>query len=148
MKYNEELYSMSKTAQREQLVQKRNKKEITAIQRRLLKYILNELRKKIYNPQSINDGYIEVIFFDRFFSKADPGYEEIKELINSNNFYSFASEYCIYLSEAEDRCDDFHTSYYKLVWDYQTYFNSMKKEAIQRKLRQKNNSNKGETRNE
>ncbi|MBQ6284916.1 MAG: hypothetical protein IJK67_01210 [Bacilli bacterium] len=144
MKYNEELYSMSKTAQRAQLIQKKNKKEISTMQKRLLKYILKELRRKIYDPQSINNGYIEIIFFDRFFSKPDPGYEEIKELINSNNFYSFASEYCIYLSEVENRCDDFHSSYYKLVWDYQTYFNSIKKEAAQRKLKQKNNAYKGE----
>lgn len=143
MKYNEELYNLSKIAKYANK-QNYNKKEISAKQRRLFKYILEELKRQMTNQKITNEGYIEIIFIDRFYSKSDPGYQEIKDLINSHAFHSFASEYCIYLSEVENRCDEFYSSYYKLVWDYQTYFNSMKKEAVQRTLKQKNNVYKGE----
>ena len=137
MKYNEQLFDMSKLAKMSKK-QESDNKSIKDIQRRLLKIMVEELRKAMIDPRVINDGYVKILFTERFYRKPDEGYAEIKELIKSNNFYNFASEYCIYLTGVENRCDEYYSAYYELTWDFTTYFNLMKKEATQRKLRPNN----------
>ncbi len=137
MMYDEELYNISKLVGVTSPDQK-NEKETVEVQKRLFKYMIEKLKKEISNPKALKSGSVSIKFNQRFYCEPDPGYREIKKLIENNSFHSFASEYCIYITGVENRCNEWYSAYYELTWDYQTYFNSMKQEVVKkRKLNNK-----------
>lgn len=46
-------------------------------------------------------------------------------MIDNNIFDDFASQYCFYLGKVDQRYDEFYTSYFEIIWDYKTYFESL-----------------------
>lgn len=120
MKYNEKLCSIGNSLNDNNKSHKFDK-NIKSIQRQLLKIIMQKLKLELVNSKNTPNELIKIKFKEQFFSNPDDGYNQIANLINSNAFDSFFREYCIYLGNTETQCDEFHTAYFELIWDYKTY---------------------------
>ena len=122
MKFNNEMFNLSQDYYKDiQNV------ETTDLDKRLQNKLLKVLLKRFKNElkENSNTGIIKVKFKNPFWQDAEDGYDLIRMLITLDKFDSFASEYCIYLGNVEDRCDHEHTAYYEIIWDYKTYFENM-----------------------
>ena len=64
-------------------------------------------------------------FIRKFWQRSEEGYDLIYDLVNANQFDSFASQYCFYLGEIERDCNECHDAYIEIVWDYKTYFETL-----------------------
>lgn len=140
MKYNDEAFNISaqfyaNTSDVEiDNIDKKWQNKLLAI---LLKRFTNELKQK----ENQNNGIVKIKFKDRFQQDADDGYHLIKELIDTQKFDSFASQYCFYLGNTDDRYDEYHSAYYEVIWDYKTYFESVSMAHIESKIESNPNEN-------
>ncbi len=125
MKYNDNAFNISN-----QYYQNIQKPKIDNIdkkwQNKLLKILLKRFKEELENNKNQNNGILKVKFKSPFWKDADEGYNLIKELVESDKFDSFASEYCIYLGQKENRCNEYNEDYFEIIWDYKSYFESMK----------------------
>ncbi len=100
--------------------------EVKKKQDKLLKLLLAKCLEQLNSKKDTGDGILKFKFERRFFSDFNVGYREIDELVKSNNFDSFASDYCMYIGDIEHRCDEYNTAYYEIIWDYKTYFEQLR----------------------
>ena len=124
MKYNKDLYdtSMMLSAYAENT---KRSEEILKKQRKLLKIIIKRFRK-------INEigELASVTFVSKFYQAYDEGYNLIRELIELNAMDDLAKDYLLYLTKAEYLCDEYHTSYFEITWDYQNYYKFIKYQEV------------------
>lgn len=143
MKYEEQVFNLSADAYAKiKLSNNTENEDILKKQNKLLKILLKKFQEKLNSKKDIGNGILKVRFKSIFWSDFNDGYSEIDELVKSNNFASFASDYCIYIGEVESRCDEERNAYYEIIWDYKTYYEqlSMQQIDITEKLNQKGNS--------
>lgn len=143
MKYEDQVFNLSADAYTS-VEQSGNtvNDEIKRKQSKLLKILLKKFQEELKTKGKVCNGILKVKFNSPFWQDSELGYREIEELVKSNNFDSFASQYCFYLGDVEYRCDDWHTAYYEIIWDYKTYFEqlSMQQIDIPEKSNQKGNN--------
>ena len=124
MKYNKDLYdtSMMLSAYAENT---KRSEEILKKQRKLLKIIIKRFRK-------INEigELASVTIVSKFYQAYDEGYNLIRELIELNAMDDLAKDYLLYLTKAEYLCDEYHTSYFEITWDYQNYYKFIKYQEV------------------
>ena len=124
MKYNKDLYdtSMMLSAYAENT---KRSEEILKKQRELLKIIIKRFRK-------VNEigELASVTFVSKFYQAYDEGYNLIRELIELNAMDDLAKDYLLYLTKAEYLCDEYHTSYFEITWDYQNYYKFIKYQEV------------------
>ena len=135
MKYDNELFNLSIEAYN--MVKPLNNninKEIKRKQDKLLKLLFIKFQEQLKSKKDIGEGILKVKFKSRLENDFNDGYQEIDELVKNNTFYSFASEYCIYISDIEDKCDESHSAYYEVIWDYKTYFKQLKTHQTGKKV--------------
>lgn len=133
MKYDNQIFNLSAKAY--SMVETSSDSEDEKVSRKqveLLKILLKKFQEQLKSKKDIGNGTLKVKFESRFWTDFNDGYNEIDELVKSNNFDSFASEYCIYLGDVEHRCDEYHTAYYEVIWDYKTYFEQSKSQQNER----------------
>ncbi|MBR2828475.1 MAG: hypothetical protein IKE70_04520 [Bacilli bacterium] len=143
MKYEDQVFNLSADAYtRVELSNNTENDEILKKQSKLLKILLKRFQEELKTKGNVSQGILKVKFNNPFWQDSELGYREIEELVKSNNFDSFASQYCFYLGDVEYRCDDWYTAYYEIIWDYKTYFEqlSMQQIDIPEKSNQKGNS--------
>lgn len=124
MKYNKDLYDTSMMLSAYAANTKRSE-EILKKQRELLKIIIKRFRK-------INEigELASVTFVSKFYQAYDEGYNLIRELIELNAMDDLAKDYLLYLTKAEYLCDEYHTSYFEITWDYQNYYKFIKYQEV------------------
>lgn len=124
MKYNKDLYDTSMMLSAYAVNTKRSE-EILKKQRKLLKIIIKRFRKvnKIGELASVT-------FVSKFYQASDEGYNLIRELIELNAMDDLAKDYLLYLTKAEYLCDEYHTSYFEITWDYQNYYKFIKYQEV------------------
>lgn len=139
MKYEDQIFNLSAEAYTKTEVNNNETEEILKKQSRLLKILLKKFEEEINNKKTISQGILKVEIKAPFYQDAEPGYCEIAELINSNNFDSFASQYCFYLGNVVSGCNEWHGASYEIIWDYKTYFEqsslSMQKNKKNQKIK-------------
>lgn len=113
MKYNEELFNISKqyTNRVEPVL---SSKKTDELEQEVLKVLLDRYKKILKVKDKKHDGVLKVRL-----RGVDDGYLEVQELIKLNKFNSFASDYCIYIAKSHDGV------YIDLIWDYKTYFDTL-----------------------
>ena len=127
MKFDKQVFNLSIEAYNTVESKKNDTNEEVKIkQDKLLKILLTKFREQLKSKEDNGDGILKVIFESRFCSDFNDGYREINELVKSNNFDSFASEYCMYIGDIEYRCDEWYSAYYEIIWDYKTYFEQLR----------------------
>lgn len=124
MKYNKDLYDTSMMLSAYAANEARSE-EILKKQRKLLKIIIKRFRK-------INEigELASVTFVSKFYQTYDEGYNLIRELIELNAMDDLAKDYLLYLTKAEYLCDEYHTSYFEITWDYQNYYKFIKYQEV------------------
>ena len=122
MKFNDEMFNLSQDYYND-ITNSKTTSLDKRLQNKLLKVLLKKFKDEL--KENSNTGIIKVKFKNPFWQDAEDGYDLIRMLITLDKFDSFASEYCIYLGNVEDRCDHEHTAYYEIIWDYKTYFENM-----------------------
>lgn len=141
MKYNDYLFNISSeyySRIENETVDNTDAKTVR-LEKELLSILLKKF-KEIINDGSIKkNGILKIKFRSRFWSTTDDGYEQIKELVNSGKFDSFANQYCLYLGNVETREDENTNSYYEIIWDYKTYFETLSMHEIEKGLAFKKN---------
>lgn len=143
MKYEDQVFNLSSDAYAKvELSNNTENDEILKKQSKLLKILLKRFQEELKTNGKASQGILKVKFNSPFWQESELGYREIEELVKSNNFDSFASQYCFYLGDVEYRCDEWYTSYYEIIWDYKTYFEqlSMQQIDITEQSNQKENS--------
>lgn len=131
MKYEEQLFNLSADAYTKvDLFDKTENDEIIKKQSKLLKILLKRFQEELKNKGNASKGILKVKFNSPFWQDSELGYREIEELIESNNFDSFASQYCFYLGDVEYRYNECYTAYYEIIWDYKTYFEQLSMQQI------------------
>lgn len=122
MKYNDEIFDISA-----QLYSYIQDDEINStdekMQNDLLKILLKKFSSELKENKT-NNGIVKTKFKCGFYQDSEEGYNLIKKLVGLKKFDSFASQYCFYLGDIEYRCDESYDSYYEIIWDYKTYFES------------------------
>ena len=124
MKYNKDLYDTSMMLSAYAANTKRSK-EILKKQRELFKIIV-----KRFSQIKEAEGLASVTFVSRFYQEPDEGYNLIRELIELNAMDELAKDYLLYLTKAEYLCDEYHTSYFEITWDYQNYYKFIKYQEV------------------
>ena len=122
MKYNDILYNMSKTGNKNNT--KKNEKEIALLQEKLLRLIIEKIKVAISDKTNINDDFIEICFSSEIGCYTEDGFNEIKELLSKDSFHGFASEYCIVLVGTPSYLNSAFPEQYKLRWFYKNYSNN------------------------
>ena len=107
--------------------------EIIILKNSLFKRILNIYKQELRVIGNINDRVLRVKFL-KFYNESSEvsGYDEIKELINIGELGAFSKEYCVYISDENQKLDKTNIPYYEIVWDYRDYFEKQK-EPVKRK---------------
>ncbi len=126
MRYDEQAFIMSYDAYNKTELTKSKDDAIKNKQDKVLKLLLGKFEEQLKSKQKLEEGILKIKFKSIFFSNFNDGYHEIDELVKSNNFDYFASEYCMYLGEVEHRCDEYNDAYYEVIWDYKTYFEQLR----------------------
>ena len=129
MKFNNAMFNLSQDYYKD--IQN---SKTTSLDKRLQNKLLKVLLKRFKNELKENShtGIIKVKFKSPFWQDPEDGYDLIRMLITIDKFDNFASEYCIYLGNSEDRCDEMHTAYYEIIWDYRTYFENMNTKELKK----------------
>lgn len=123
----EVLESTKKEFQEAKTISRKAKKEIVIIKMKLLK-LLNKDRSSLSE-----DGKYIFAYPNNFYNAESLGYTLVKLLIEAGEFSSFADRYYVTLQVESP-------SYYVLTWDYERYFEDIKKnKALKREKRKKNN---------
>ena len=133
MKYKKEIFDLSQRAYEEMNTTTTCDDDTHRKQLATLRLILRKFQEELIKRPNTN-GIIRAKFESRFYSDFNDGYNEINDLVKTNNFDSFASECCMYIGEVETTCDEYHTAYYEIIWDYKTYYevlNSQKSKTIE-----------------
>lgn len=142
MKYNDEAFNIS--AQYYPNIKETEVDYIdTNLQDKLLKILLKRFSEELEKNPNQNNGIIKVMFKSPFWQDSEEGYNLIKELVESQKFDTFASQYCFYLGDVETRCDEYYTSYFEIIWDYKSYFESLSMNVIESEIGE-TNSNRNE----
>ena len=127
MKYDEQVFGLSVEAYNTvESTNNNTDNEIKEKQNNLLKILLTKFKEQLDTKKNDNDGILKVRFENKFYSDFNDGYREIDELVQSNNFDSFASDYCIYIGDIERRCNECYSAYYEIIWDYKTYYEQLR----------------------
>ena len=124
MKYNKDLYDTSMMLSAYAANTKRSK-EILKKQRKLFKIIV-----KRFSQIKEAEGLASVTFVSKFYQAYDEGYNLIRELIELNAMDDLAKDYLLYLTKTEYLCDEYHTSYFEITWDYQNYYKFIKYQEV------------------
>lgn len=124
MKYNKKLYDTSMMLSAYTARTKRSE-EILKKQRELFKIIV-----KRFSQIKEFEGLACVTFVSKFYQEPDEGYNLIRELIELNAMDDLAKDYLLYLTKAEYLCDEYHTSYFEITWDYQNYYKFIKYQEV------------------
>lgn len=144
MKYSNDIFKLSaEVHDKNDLLSNDIDENIKKKQDKLLEVLIKRIKEKIEfeNRQNLEDSFFRIKIFNPYGSNFDSEYKEIDELVKSNNFDSFAREYCMYLEKIEPSNDAWKINYYEVIWDYKTYFEQLKstksgKKAI-RKIKRK-----------
>lgn len=113
MKYNEELFNISKKYIGR--VEPVSSNKITnELEQEILNVLLDRYKKVLKVKDRKHDGVLKIRL-----RSVDDGYLEVEELVKLGEFTSFASEYCIYIAKSKG------DSYIDLIWDYKTYFDTL-----------------------
>ncbi len=128
MKYDEQLFNLSEIAHATSKPTGEVSKEIRQKQSIALRKLLEKFQCQLLERKS-DDRFLRFVFRKIFWNDFDDGYDIIDELVRSGNFDSFASEYCMYISNVERRCDENNDAYYEVIWYYRTYFENLKDKA-------------------
>lgn len=127
MKYDEQFYNLSAEAYNMiNTFDNSRDEEIERKQNKLLEILLTKFKEQLELRKQNGEGVLKVRFNSKFYQDPELGYNEIDELVKSNNFDSFASEYCIYIGDIEHRCNEHYTAYYEIIWDYKAYYEKLK----------------------
>jgi len=127
MKFDEYVFNLSAEAYNNAKSPNNDKnEEIKKKQDKLLKLLLMKFQEQLKSQKNLDKGILKAKFENKFWSDFNDGYQEIDELVKSDNFDSFASDYCMYIGEVEDRCNEYYNAYYEIIWDYKTYFEEFK----------------------
>ncbi len=127
MKFDEYVFNLSAEAYNNAKSPNNDKnEEIKKKQDKLLKLLLMKFQEQLKSQKNLDKGILKAKFENKFWSDFNDGYQEIDELAKSDNFDSFASDYCMYIGEVEDRCNEYYNAYYEIIWDYKTYFEELK----------------------
>ena len=102
MKYNKKLYDTSMMLSAYTARTKRSE-EILKKQRELFKIIV-----KRFSQIKESEGLACVTFVSKFYQEPDEGYNLIREYL----------------------CDEYHTSYFEITWDYQNYYKFIKYQEV------------------
>lgn len=125
MKYDKKVYEVSQVLSANMKKSDNiSDKEIRTLQREFLKEFLKRASQELNDSNSLN-GILKIKFKSCFWLQSENGYLQIEKLICNEEFDLFAKEYCMYLGNMESRCDEYYTSFYEVVWDYKTYFESI-----------------------
>ncbi len=131
MKYDDQFFNLSTEAYTKvELSANCENEEILKKQSQLLKILLKRFQAELKSKKLNNSGILKVKFQNSFSQESDLGYNEIDELVKSNNFDAFASQYCFYLKDVEYNCDESLPAYYEIIWDYKTYFEQLSMQQI------------------
>lgn len=136
MKYNEELYDLSKSIEPTN-TKKMSERDIALYQARLLKLIVEEVKFVKKHQAFIHDGCVRISFLKEPYCTAEPGFIIVEELLKNGCFYDFASEYSLYLIDTPSSSvnGDRFPVYYELAWYYENYYKKINEElGMQRKL--------------
>ena len=123
MKFDSELYELTKGVSKE-------KKEYTKEELEFARLILNEFCKKAKEEEP-EDGLIRVTFISKWWSTVDEGYHEINDLLRLRKFNTLFRHYNIYIGDLSFLEDEYHDSYFELIWDYRTYMDGLKNREMQ-----------------
>lgn len=137
MKYNDEAFKISAQYYpniKETEVDNKDAK----CQDKLLKILLKRFSEELKKNPNENNGIIKVMFKSPFWKDSEEGYNLIKELVESEKFDTFASQYCFYLGDVETRSDEYCDSYFEIIWDYKSYFESLSMSVIENEIGETN----------
>ena len=125
MIYNENIYNLSGKAYNEMNLSKSTtNRDIKRKQNKLLKLLFKKFKDEL-TKQDSNNGILKVKFESIFWSDFNDGYNEINELIESENLNTFLREYCMYIGDIEYKCNEYTNAYYEIIWDYKTYYEQL-----------------------
>ena len=132
MKYNEDLFNISSEYYVNTDIEHTDvvDEETLRLEKELLEILLKKFRNILDDKSKNHNGVLKTKFKSMFWSKTDDGYNQIKKLIELGKFDSFANQYCLYLGDVEYREDEYYNSYYEIVWDYRTYFETLSMHEI------------------
>ena len=129
MKFNNEMFNLSQDYYKD-IQNSKTTSSDRKLQNKLLKVLLKRFKNELKeNPHT---GIIKVKFKSPFWQDPEDGYDLIRMLITLDKFDSFASEYCIYLGNIEEKSTQEHTAYYEIIWDYRTYFENMNNKILKK----------------
>lgn len=121
MKYNDEAFNIC--SQHYHDIQDIETSKIDRLlQNELLKILLKRFLEELDKSPNQNNGIIKVRIKSAFWQSPEEGYYLIKKLVEESKFDTFASQYCMYLGKVENRCDEYCSAYFEIIWDYKTYF--------------------------
>lgn len=131
MKYENKLFNLSAEAYNKMSLHTNVViKEESNEQSKLLKILFEKFKEELESQQDSNLGILRVKFIQGFWKTPELGYTEISRLVKNNTFNFFANQYCIYLGNVENNCDERHDAYYEIIWDYKTYFEQLSEKSI------------------
>lgn len=125
MNYDEKLYNVSKKAFRKNegnsfnTITKEESETIKKSKIRLLKILTGKFHAIAKNEVTMPSKLHIRIKKSKYESKADPGYNDIKYLLENDEFASFSEDYLIYLTGLSYEEGN---SYFDIVWDYKRYY--------------------------
>ena len=128
MKYNEELYEISKNLN---ITNDNDIEESLEIE--LLEVLLKKFRENNY---TIKDDCIILTFNYPIFGNPESGYNLIYSLAKSGKFNKIAKEYCFYITNINFNHSDYTDDNIEIIWDYKSYNEGIKS----LKLKNTNNS--------
>ena len=130
MKYDNNIFGLSAYACENSLTTEHTNKEIIEIQKRLLKIFFKRFRRELKN-EAFQSDILKIKIKSEFYQEPEEGYNLITRLIEENSFDYFASQYCIYLGNMQNVCDEHQSAYYEIVWDCRTYYEQINAEKIE-----------------
>lgn len=141
MKYNDYLFNISSEyySKIDNETVDNTEEKTERLEKELLSILLKRFKESLNDSSIKKNGILKTKFKSRFWSTTDDGYNQIKELVKLGKFDSFANQYCLYLGNVETREDENTCSYFEIIWDYKTYFETLSMHEIEKGIAFKKN---------